>query len=46
MDKYQTRPHYMFNILHRIGDNGSITIASTDLYVVKQRHWKLQKLKT
>ena len=42
MDKYQTRPYYMFNILYRLGDNGSIAIASTDLDVVKERHWKLQ----
>lgn len=45
MDKYQTKPYHMFNILYRLGDNGSIAIASTDLDVVKERHWKLQALK-
>lgn len=44
MDKYQTRPYYMFNILYRLGDNGSIAIPSTDLDIVKERHMKLRKL--
>lgn len=45
MDKYQTRPRYMYNILYRIGDDGAIAIPTTDLDELKVRHFKLQAMK-
>lgn len=44
MDKYQTRPHYMYNILYRLGDNYSIAIVTDDLDELKKRHFYLESL--
>lgn len=45
MDRYQTRPRYMYNILYRIGDDGAIAIPTIDLDELKARHFKLQAMK-
>ena len=45
MDKYQTRPRYMYNILYRIGDDGAIAIPTLNMNELRERHFKLQEMK-